>query len=95
MYEEQCGESEYAYLIFKLGLYQGLNTVRSKNVFLSKTIHANRANSIAPKAFKHSSTKIITHQLSQNIFRSVVGQTSVYLLAIMNCFKHRGGTAKS
>ena len=94
MYEEQRGDCEYAYLIFKLGLYQGRTTVRTKNVFRSKTIHANRANSDVPKAFKHLSTNIKTCQLSQNIFHSVAGQTSVYLLAIMNCFKHRGETAK-
>ena len=47
-----------------------------------------------PKAFKHLSTNIKTRQLSQNIFRSVVGQTSVYLLAIVNCLKHRGETTK-
>ena len=94
MYEEQRGDCEYAYLIFKLGLYQGRTTVRTKNVFRSKTIHADRANSDVPKAFKHLSTNIKTCQLSQNIFHSVAGQTSVYLLAIMNCFKHRGETAK-
>ena len=53
-------------------------------MFSIQRLHANRANSIAPKAFKHLSTNIKTRQLSQNIFRSVAGQTSVYFLAIMN-----------
>ena len=52
----------------------------------------NRSGVTKDKAFL--STNIKTHQLSQNIFRSVVGQTSLYLLAIMNCFKHRSETAK-
>ena len=96
MYEEQHGESELICIIdIQFGaLSRGLTTVRSKNVFCSKTMHAFRANSIAPEAFKHLSSNIKTSQLSQNIFHSVVGQTSVYLFAIMNCFKHRGETAK-
>ena len=76
------------------GLYQGQSTVRIKNIFRLKTIHANRANSIVPKAFKHLRTNIKTWQLSPKIFRSVAGQTFVYSLAIMNCFKHRGETVK-
>ena len=53
-------------------------------MFSIQRLHANRANSVAPKAFKHLSTNIKTRQLSQKIFRSVAGQTSVYFLAIMN-----------
>ena len=78
----------------QIGALSRVNYCQKQEYFHSQTIHANGANSIVPKAFKHLSTNIKTRQLSQNIFRSVVGQTSVYLLAIMNCFKHRGETAK-
>ena len=36
MYEEQHGESEYAYLLFKLGLFQGLTYCQKQECFPSK-----------------------------------------------------------
>lgn len=69
MYEEQHGESEYAYLIF--------NYCQKQECFPFKDCMQTEQTALHLRPL-NTSTNIKTRQLSQNIFRSVVVQTSVF-----------------